>query len=116
MIFTNGEEAKSALARIDTEKLIEGIRRGRMKLVALGDPYDYAGAVNYTVGHPEEEMRETTRGRQFYSEGFARLRVALETAMVDTYQELCRRGVDFDISGIRMTFFPDWQLPPDRIR
>jgi len=115
MLLTNGNAAQAILRSMSNEQLLVGLRTGARKLAILGDPSDYQGAVNHTVGHPNEEMRETTRGRQFYAEGFARLRLAMETAMVDTYQELRRRDIPFDTSGINLLYFQNWQLPKSNI-
>lgn len=110
MQLTQSDEALAMLARLSVDQLLAGLKRGAKHIAVLGDPAEYATARNYTIGHPNFEMRETTTGREHYGKAFAQLRLKLEVAMVDTYQELLRRGVEFDRSNIRLLYLPDWKL------
>ena len=113
MKFTNGDAANIWLSKMTIEQLNEGFRRGARKLAACPDPDQYAtgGYSDRSDGHPDEEMRESVRGWQHYGTGFAKIRLALETAMVDTYQELVRRRQDPDISNIKMIYHCNWKIP-----
>jgi len=116
--LTNGAAANEWLRKMTTEQLKEGLNRGVKQLVACPDPNQYAagGYRDWSDGEPNIERRESVQGWQHYGEGFAKIRIALETAMVDTYRELVRRGEDYDISGIKMIYFYDWKLPKEMIR
>lgn len=116
--FTNDAGARDVLRRLTTEQLIDGLNRGARKLRAMPDPEEYAGGTfvdRENIGHPNAEMNESVKGMQHYASGFAKIRLTLETAMVDTYQEIKRRGVSMDVSGIRMHYLHGWVIPAERV-
>ena len=117
-MFTGERKVVDALKAISSAKLKDGIVRGSKMLIALpnaelysdGEYSDYE-----SFGHPNFEMRETNVGQKYFASGFARLRLSIETAMVDSYQELKRRGEVFDTSSIILEYLYDWQIPKERI-